>query len=65
MKNDKLGKHQTVTTGCKTKDGTLYANMADGSRRRIGPRPVDIKRKARKERREQKELGIEDAAKVA
>lgn len=61
MQKDKLGKAQTVMTGLKDGAGTLYANMGDGARRRIGPRPVDIKRKERKQKREQKALGIEDA----
>lgn len=65
MQRDTLGKAQTVLTGYKDRYGTLYANMGDGARRRIGPRPVDIKRKERRARKEQRELGIEDAAKAA
>lgn len=65
MKRDTLGKAQTVTTGFKDHYGTLYGNMGDGSVRRIVPRPVDLKRKARKQRKEQKQLGIEDVAKAA
>lgn len=65
MKKDKLGKAQTVVTGFKDSRSTLYANMGDGAVRRIGPRPVDIKRKARAQRKEQKQLGIEDVAKAA
>lgn len=61
MQRNKLGKAQTVVTGYKDRYGTLYANMATGARRRIGPRPVDIKRKARQARKEQRALGIEDA----
>lgn len=61
MKKETLGKAQTVLTGQKDHYGTLYANMADGSRRRIGPRPVDIKRKERRAKREQRALGIENA----
>lgn len=61
MQKDKLGKAQTVLTGYKDRNNTLYANMGDGARRRIGPRPVDKKRLERKLRREQKQLGITDA----
>lgn len=61
MQNEKLNKAQTVVNGFKDRAGTLYARMATNAIRRIGPRPVDIKRKARAERREQKLLGIIDA----
>lgn len=61
MKNEKLGRAQTVLTGRQDRYKTLYANMGDGAVRRIGPRPVDIKRQQRKLRKEQKTLGIVDA----
>lgn len=65
MQKETLGKNQTVTTGFKDKRGVLYANMASRAVKRIGPRPVDLKRKERRERKEQRALGIEDVAKAA
>lgn len=64
MQKEKLGRAQTVVNGFKDRPGTLYARMGDGRAQRIGPRPVDIKRQQRKQRREQKLLGIEDVAKA-
>ncbi len=57
----KLNLPNTATAGYQDQYKTVYAIMGDGRRKRIGPRPVDIKRKERQLRREQKALGIVDA----